>query len=101
VINRFLILVHTILSKMFQHVFLQVHLRDESAEDFENENIPELLYLDISLQVGKTVYHRYFINHFNDKEDLFENARVGSTVINDCEFEINEDSVIVTGFTVK
>ena len=56
-INRFLILVHTILSKMFQHVFPQVQLRDESAEDFENENIPELLYLNISLQVGKTVYH--------------------------------------------
>lgn len=69
---------------MWTAFFQEVQLRDESAEDFENENIPELLYLNISLQ-----------------EDLFENARVGSTVINDCEFEINEDSVIVTGFTVN
>ena len=42
---------------MFQHVCLQVQLRDESAEDFENENIPELLYLNISLQVGETVFY--------------------------------------------
>ena len=37
------------------------------------------------------------------QEDLFGNARVGNIAINDCEFEfeINEDSVVVTGFTVK
>ena len=48
---------HTILSKMFQHVFLQLQLRDESAEDLKNENIPELLYLNISLQVGNHVHY--------------------------------------------
>ena len=38
-----------------------------------------------------------------NQEDKFEHARVGSLLINECEFEfeINEDTVVVTGFTVK
>ena len=37
------------------------------------------------------------------QEDIFENARTGNTLIDDIEFgfEINEDSVVVTGFTVR
>ena len=37
------------------------------------------------------------------QENLLENARVGITTLHQCDFdfEITEDNVIVTGFTVE
>ena len=35
------------------------------------------------------------------QENLLENARVGITVMHQCDISITEDNVVVTGFTVE
>ena len=72
------------------HLHFQVHLSDRNEDEFEAEEPPTELFLDMSVQ-----------------ENLLENARIGITTLHQCDFEIedtenvNEDNVFVTGFTVE
>ena len=66
---------------------LQVHLSDRNESEFEPEEPPKELFLDMSVQ-----------------ENLLENARVGITTLHQCEVDldnITEETVLVTGFTVE
>ena len=72
------------------HFHFQVHLSDRNEDEFEAEEPPTELFLDMSVQ-----------------ENLLENARIGITTLHQCDFQIedtenvNEDNVFVTGFTVE
>ena len=72
------------------HLHFQVHLSDRNEDEFEAEEAPTELYLDMSVQ-----------------ENLLENARIGITTLHQCDFQIedtdniNEDNVFVTGLTVE
>ena len=72
------------------HLHFQVHLSDRNEDEFEAEEPPTELFLDTSVQ-----------------ENLLENARIGITTLQQCDFQIedtdnvNEDNVFVTGFTVE
>ena len=66
-------------------------MSDRNESEFEPEEPPAELFLDMSIQ-----------------ENLLENARVGITTLHQCDFDfevedsnITEDSVVVTGFTVE
>ena len=66
-------------------------MSDRNESEFEPEEAPAELFLDMSIQ-----------------ENLLENARVGITTLHQCDFDfevedsnITEDSVVVTGFTVE
>ena len=66
-------------------------MSDRNESEFEPEEPPTELFLDMSIQ-----------------ENLLENARVGITTLHQCDFDfevedsnITEDSVVVTGFTVE
>ena len=72
------------------HLHFQVHLSDRNEDEFEAEEPPTELFLDMSVQ-----------------ENLLENARIGITTLHQCDFQIEdtdnvtEDNVFVTGFTVE
>ena len=67
---------------------LQVDLSDRNEDEFEAEEPPVEFYLDMSVQ-----------------ENLLENARIGITTLHQCDFDfnanINDENVMVTGFTVE
>ena len=73
-----------------EHPHFQVHLSDRNEDEFEAEEPPTELFLDMSVQ-----------------ENLLENARIGITTLHQCDFQIEdtdnvtEDNVFVTGFTVE